>query len=255
MSHSGAALALFGVLPLLAQEDALVAAPNNYKPVYENAYVRIIRVQAKPGERSPLHRHGDLPLLEVVLSEGPSALLMEDGRRVERRNRTGDISYNPGASGPHQIENPGTAYYMAIRVELKAIPGGTQSRLPVRDPTKVDPKHYAIELDNEHFRVLRAAHAAGDRSPMHQHASRPFVMIFLGDQKWNWQSGSTRPVQRSISFGDFLYQSGGQVHGLQNMGEEFLVVELKGKPPTPPKPAPSPAKPSPAKKRPIPPAK
>lgn len=253
MWHRAAALALFAVLPLQAQEDALAAAPDNYKLVHENAYARIIRSQAKPGERSPLHRHGDLPLLEVVLSEGPSALLMEDGRRVERRHRVGDISYNPGASGPHQIENPGTSYHMTIRVELKAPAGGAQPPVPARDPAKVDPKHYAVELDNEHFRVLRATFAAGDRSPMHQHARRPFVMIFLGDQKWNWQSGSARPAQRSVSHGDFLYQSGGQVHGLQNMAEgqaEFLIVELKVTPATPPKPAPSPAK-----KRPIPRAK
>jgi quercetin dioxygenase-like cupin family protein len=243
------ALVLFAILRLSGQEDALVAAPNNYKLVYENGYVRIVRSQAKPGERSPLHQHGDLPLLEVILSDGPTALLLEDGRRVERRNRLGNISYNPGATGPHQIENPGTSYNLAMRIELKPRPGGTQPPLPARDAAKIDPKHYTVELENEHFRVLRAAYAAGERSPLHQHARRPFVMIFLGDQKWNWQSGTARPAQRSFSHGDFLYQSGGQSHALQNIGEgqaEFLVVELMG---TPPPPRARPAAP-PAKRRP-----
>ena len=248
MSRRAFALALLAVLPLNAQDDALVAAPSNYKLVYENGYVRVIRSQAKPGERSPLHQHGELPLLEVILSDGPSALLLADGRRIERRTKTGDISYNPGASGPHQIENPGTSYSMAIRIELKAKAGSKQPPLPARDAPKVDPKHYTVELDNEHFRVLRAAYAAGERSPMHQHPARPFVMIFLGDQKWSWQSGSAQPAQRSFTHGDFLYQGGGQTHALHNNGSsraEFLVVELKG----------AVAAAAPAKRRPTPPVK
>jgi hypothetical protein len=79
-------------------------------------------------------------------------------------------------------------------------------------------------------------------------------MIFLGDQKWTWYSGSARPAQRSFSHGDFLYQSGGQIHGLQNLSDgqaEFLVVELKGSSITPTKPASS----KPASSKPAPPAK
>ena len=240
MSLRAFALALFAILPLSAQEDALTAAPGNYKLVYENGYVRIIRSQAKPGERSPLHRHSSLPLLEVILSDGPFVLLLEDGRRIERRGSLGDISYNPVSSGPHQIENPGTSYNMAIRIELKTKPGIKQPPLPARDAAKVDPKHYTVELDNEHFRVLRATYAAGERSPTHQHSRHPFVMIFLGDQKWSWQSGTARPTQRVFSHGDFLHQSGGQVHSLQNIGggrADFLVVELKGASAAPPPPA------------------
>jgi hypothetical protein len=37
--------------------DAIAAAPNNHRVVFENEKVRVLEVTIKPGEKEPFHEH------------------------------------------------------------------------------------------------------------------------------------------------------------------------------------------------------
>jgi hypothetical protein len=52
-------------LPLYAQDkagfpdgfDAVQAAPESHKVLFENTFVRVLQVQVAPGTREPMHHH------------------------------------------------------------------------------------------------------------------------------------------------------------------------------------------------------
>ena len=54
-----------------------------------------------------------------------------------------------------------------------------------RDPVKLDPKHYSVELENDQTRVVRIKYRGHEKSPMHQHSRG--VVVF-----------SARPISNSL---------------------------------------------------------
>jgi quercetin dioxygenase-like cupin family protein len=62
------------------------------------------------------------------------------------------------------------------------------------DPVKVDPKHYKVEFENEHVRVLRIKYGAGEKSVMHTHPES--IAVFLTDAhgKFTYPDGRTEDI-------------------------------------------------------------
>ena len=48
-----------------------------------------------------------------------------------------------------------------------------------QDATKVDPKHYKVEFENDQVRVIRINYGAHEKSIMHEHT--PGVLVFMTD--------------------------------------------------------------------------
>src|SRR5260370_41784475 len=75
-----------------------------------------------------------------------------------------------------------------------------------RDPVKLDPKHYKVELENERVRVVRIRYNGHDKSVMHQHP--PGVAVFLNDAnfKFSYPDGKTENItaqaRRHLGFGE-----------------------------------------------------
>lgn len=76
-----------------------------------------------------------------------------------------------------------------------------------RDPVKLDPKHYKVELENEQMRVVRIKYRAHEKSPMHQHPRG--VVVFLTDAhfKFTYPDGKTEEFRNNpgefMAFTDF----------------------------------------------------
>ncbi len=64
----------------------------------------------------------------------------------------------------------------------------------VKDPVKVDPKHYKVEFENEKVRVLRITYGPGEKSTMHGHPNA--VAVFLADAgaKFTYPDGKTEEI-------------------------------------------------------------
>ncbi len=105
--------------------DALIAAPENHKLLFENDSVRILDTIIHPGQTTPLHTHC-WPAALYVLSVGDFV----------RRDETGSVtldsrSFPPPSVGsalwvspipPHTVENTGTTEIRFIAVEIKNQP-------------------------------------------------------------------------------------------------------------------------------------
>jgi predicted metal-dependent enzyme (double-stranded beta helix superfamily) len=99
--------------------DALAAAPQNHKLLFENDDVRVLEVTVQPGVREPLHAHRYPSVLYYIspahMKEYSPGMAAVDHPRKE----DGGVIFLP--IGPrHQMENMETTKTLrAIRVELK----------------------------------------------------------------------------------------------------------------------------------------
>src|SRR5579875_2571783 len=86
------------------RNDALVAAPQNHKLLFENDQVKVLKVTVPPGVREPLHAHRYPSVLYYI-----SAAHMEEyspGRAaVDRGHKAdGSVLFLP-VGPPHQMQN------------------------------------------------------------------------------------------------------------------------------------------------------
>jgi quercetin dioxygenase-like cupin family protein len=110
---------------------------------------------------------------------------------------------------------------------------GSAVTLLAQDPVKVDAKHYKVELENDHVRVLRINYGAHEKSVMHAHPES--VAIFLTDGHGRFTLPDGKTVDAPFKAGTTMWSAAGQ-HLPENVGDEpfeLVLVELKGGPAAP----------------------
>jgi hypothetical protein len=104
--------------------DALRAAPEHHRLLFENESVRVLDTRILPGGRTNIHTHR-WPASLYVLSWSDFVRYDQDGKVVRRSADLGDPP-PPGSAlwseplAPHALENTGHAPLHVISVELKA---------------------------------------------------------------------------------------------------------------------------------------
>jgi beta-alanine degradation protein BauB len=95
--------------------------PVGTRVIFENERVRVWEIELQPGETLPMHVH-DLDYVVVGLSESPTMVEWEDGRREE--NRGHEVGHVVWRSRPHAhaLTNIGTETYRNRVIELKEPP-------------------------------------------------------------------------------------------------------------------------------------
>jgi predicted metal-dependent enzyme (double-stranded beta helix superfamily) len=99
--------------------DALGAAPENHKLLFENDQVRVLEVTVQPGVCEPLHAHR-YPSVMYYVSAAHMKEFSPGLPAVDHpRKQDGAVVFLP-VGPPHQMENMETTKPLkAIRVELK----------------------------------------------------------------------------------------------------------------------------------------
>lgn len=106
-----------------------------------------------------------------------------------------------------------------------AAEGSTQTAQ--NDPTKVDEKHYSIEVENERVRVLRARYGPHEKSEMHAHPALIGVMMTDGRIRMSYPDGRTEEITGKA--GDVMNMPP-TVHQPENLSDqplEIILIELK----------------------------
>ena len=103
--------------------DALVAAPNHHKLLFENERVRVLSTSIPAGDRTPVHTH-QWPSVLYILSWS-DFIRYDDKGNVLLDSRTVESLKNPPSIlwssplPPHSLENIGETELKVIAVELK----------------------------------------------------------------------------------------------------------------------------------------
>ena len=91
----------------------------------------------------------------------------------------GDVRWRP-ASGAYVAENTGDHPIRILEIDLKG-PAAGPAPVSQLDPTKVDQRHYKIDLENDQVRVLKVHYDAHDKGALHEHILNR-VVLYLNDQ-------------------------------------------------------------------------
>ncbi len=117
--------------------DAVLAAPGNYRLLYEDGHVRLLEVGVRPGETTPLHGHPYASVLAFDAVADPSEIV--DTKLDPQSPRNGEgAGYGPAPSvlnmtvptcatfapqAPHSIQNKGDVPVHYYRIEFKRVDG------------------------------------------------------------------------------------------------------------------------------------
>ncbi len=98
-----------------------------------------------------------------------------------------------------------------------------------QDPTKVEPKHYRLQFENERVQVVDVHYGPHEKSEMHDHPGGVSVSVTGGHLRFTDQSGKVTEV----------YSKAGEArwfppfkHKVENLGDEpynGVYIGIKGK--------------------------
>lgn len=208
--RSTAAMVAIGlelVLPLIAQGppswpeelDAVRAAPDSHKVLFDNSMIRVLEVRVPPGTKEPFHHHR-WPSIFINLDAGGSISAYryydEDGGVKHDRPQMNHPEKNipewritwMEPEPLHAIENTETAESSrtpkwkpaTLRVELKSRPlpddiGAWPDEL---DAVRAAPDSHKVLFENAMIRVLEVSIPPGTKEPFHVHRW-PSIFISL----------------------------------------------------------------------------
>lgn len=97
--------------------DAISVAPERFKLLLENEFVRVVEYSLAPGEKDTPHTHP--PKVSYVVSGGKLLIHPKDGEPFESDETAGAASWDD-ARGWHYVENIGDTSVRILLVEVKS---------------------------------------------------------------------------------------------------------------------------------------
>ena len=167
-------VAFAGVSVLAAQE---LSAPA-IAPRLDTAQARVIVATLQP--RTPaIAKNGHATNRVLIYLDDGVMTRKEGDQSIRIEFRRGDVRWRP-ASGAYIAENTSDHPVRILEIDLKGPPAGKAPVTPL-DPAAVDPRHYKVEFENEHVRVLRIHYGAHEKGEPHEHILNR-VVVYLNDQ-------------------------------------------------------------------------
>lgn len=116
--------------PALAwPQDRVSALPKNYKVVFDNPDITVLRAHYGPHEKIPMHNHPSYPTVFIYLNDSGVVRISHsdsDGGKVTPIDRPpthgGAFRIAPGHTERHSVENLADVPADSVLVELKALP-------------------------------------------------------------------------------------------------------------------------------------
>jgi hypothetical protein len=156
--------------------DAVKAAPENHKVIFENEHVRVLNVEIAPHSKEPIHTHcwpGTLYIQQAgdAIDRDADGKILFDSRQLKVKPKVPFVDWTPH-DPPHSIENLDDLPLKLIRVESKPAtnrplqicswPGNLDGAIVASDTHKVI-------FENEHVRVLEVTIPPHSKEPVHTH--------------------------------------------------------------------------------------
>ena len=178
------------------------AAP--YEVMFENAYVRIVRVLLKSDCVVPAYSPSSDTVVSINLESG------------EVDYRTGEFRERTSEAGPKDIDE--------IRVELKARP---KSKPMPLDAVRLDPQRYQVVFENDRVRVVRLRFAGNEKGLMVTHPPRVLATLTDVQVKLLFADGRTDERGAPAGVAAWLEEETLQTENARAEPLEVVLVEPK----------------------------
>jgi beta-alanine degradation protein BauB len=214
-----ALLVVFASGAMLAQ-DPLKVDPTHYKLVFENAGVRILKIDYAAGDKSRMHQHPDAIVIPLVASK--VRFTTPDGKTEDVDLASESPMYTPAVT--HSPANIGAERVDGLLVEFKSPKPGTSAMPASRDGMGM--KKLAEGPRAEAYRMTAAAtfeEAAGSKHDYDQ------IVIALGASQMSLAIDG-KPAKTTWARGDAQFIGRGVPHASKNTGGQpvdFIIVYVK----------------------------
>jgi quercetin dioxygenase-like cupin family protein len=197
-------------------EVAITAEPAHH-PAFENAHVRVFRLDVPPGGATLLHKHiHDYFLISLGLGEFENAVVGKDAIRVKLAD--GDVRFAPGGF-THVAKNLATSPLRNLTIEL--LQGETGAAQPVAPtPEELKPRELpggtvTLLMVKDGVRVSDVRLQAGGTLPKHHHAG-PHLVVAVTDLALRSEVEGKAPSTREMKAGEVAWIPGGITHSVTN---------------------------------------
>jgi quercetin dioxygenase-like cupin family protein len=201
-------------------QDPVKVAPEVYKVAFENASIRVLKVHAVPGGKTPTHSHPEN--LVVPLSEGKIRFTTPDGKTVEPPLPNESATFSPAET--HMGMNIGKTPLDAIVVEFKSAAKPTGTLPSTRD-------NLSIKVLAESPRAV--AYRATADPKFHEPAGSKHdfdqIVIALAPSQMSLAMEG-KPAITKWARGDVQFIPRGVAHESQNAGGkpiDFIIIAVK----------------------------
>lgn len=233
-------LALAG-LPFTAPaaQDALRVSPDAYRLVFENDWVKVVRVHYGPRAVIAPHDHTARPAAYVYLNDGGPILFkhvgLPYGAVTRPATRAGSFRVYRGLQEVHSVENPTDVPSEFLRVEFKTQPideGSLKGKFHREDHPR-DINLERVQFENPQIRVTRLAAAPGQTLEPAASAGAPALLVALTESRVQVGRPANRGEGTRLLTGEAGWLDPGdgvRIHGGAESAAELLLFEFKTNP-------------------------
>jgi hypothetical protein len=171
-------IVLLALTSMPALEAQSPSAPAAITPRLDTPQARVFVATLQP--RTPAVAKDGHATHRVLIYLDDGVMTRKEGEQTTKIEfRRGDVRWRP-ASGAYIAENISDHPVRILEIDLKGPPAGP-APVSKLDPAKVDSKHYKIEFENEHVRVLRIHFGPREKGETHEHILNR-VVFYVNDQ-------------------------------------------------------------------------
>jgi quercetin dioxygenase-like cupin family protein len=98
-----------------------------------------------------------------------------------------------------------------------------------QDPTKVEPKHYKLDFENERVQVVSVHYGPHEKSSLHEHPGGVVVSLSEGHLRFTDETGKTREVYAKPGEVRWYAPFKHRVENLSDTSYDAVYVGVKGK--------------------------
>ena len=201
-----------------AAQDPVKTNPEVYRVIFENASVRILGVNVKPGGKTTMHEHPDNAI--VALSDAKVRFTGPDGKSEEAELKADHAMWSP--AGRHSGEAVEKTPVQAVLVELKA--KGTKAPAAAISTNRADMKITPL-FDNPRAMAYKAAVGPNFHEPAGSTHDCDQGVIALGDSD-GMSVNVEGKAKTQWKRGDVLFIGRGMKHESKNSSGKPLDVMI-----------------------------
>lgn len=226
-------------------QDPLKTLPKNYKLLFANDWVQVVRVHYPPKARLAAHEHTPTASAYVYLNDGGPVVFnhidKEYGAVTRAATKAGSFRVYRGLQELHEVENKSDLPSDFLRVEFKTDPKveNTLRGKFFREAYPAGENFQKVQFENEQVRITRLVCAAGKTLDISTTASEPSLLIALTPARFNVSSkaaaGRVKNAKAKLALGEPRFVAVNRQEQLANVGDapaEMLRFDFK----TPPLP-------------------
>jgi quercetin dioxygenase-like cupin family protein len=98
-----------------------------------------------------------------------------------------------------------------------------------QDPTKVEPKHYKLDFENERVQVVSVHYGPREKSSLHEHPGGVVVSLSEGHLRFTDEAGKTREVYAKPGEVRWYAPFKHRVENLSDTTYDAVYIGVKGK--------------------------